>query len=107
MKFRPPPSLRTWKALPGSVSSEAPAPAGSSVTSAGMSTATQCQKPDTVGASGSKHVTTYDLVPSGAPDHDSWGDVSPNSLTWSSLSGWPSVTSALVTENDGAAGRSG
>ena len=84
MKPRPPPSLRTWNARPGRESSDAPAPAASSVTSAGMSTATQCQKPDGVGASGSKHVTTNDLVPSGAPLHDSCGEVSPCALTWSS-----------------------
>ena len=47
------------------------------VTSAGRSTATQCQKPDGVGASGSKQVTTKLLVPSGAPLQDSCGDVLP------------------------------
>ena len=29
----------------------------------------------------------------------------PNALTWSSLSGWPSVTSSLVTVNDGTVGQ--
>ena len=47
------------------------------VTSAGRSTRTQCQKPLGVGASGSKQVTTYDLVPSGAPSQDSCGEVLP------------------------------
>src|SRR4051812_41246017 len=50
------PSLRTWKALPGKAADAAPV--SSELTSAGMSTSTQCQKPDGVGASGSKHVTT-------------------------------------------------
>src|SRR3954451_2521972 len=56
MKPCSPPSLRTWKALPGSCADAAPV--SREVTSAGMSTSTQCQKPDGVGASGSKHVTT-------------------------------------------------
>src|ERR1700712_6039144 len=97
-------SLRHMNALPGRSPSAPPAPAGSEVQSAGRSTSTQCQKPLGVGASGSKQVTTKLLVSSGNPDHDSWGEVSPNSLTWSSLSGWPSVTSSLVTVNDGTAG---
>ena len=37
------------------------------------------------------------LVPSGTSLHDSWGELSPAALTWSSFSGWPSVTSSLVT----------
>jgi len=56
MKPASPPSLRTWKALPGR--SPAEAPVSSEVTSAGMSTRHQCQKPLGVGASGSKQVTT-------------------------------------------------
>ena len=39
------------------------------------------------------------LVPSGTSLHDSCGEVSPAALTWSSFSGWPSVTSSLVTVN--------
>jgi hypothetical protein len=58
-----------------------------------------------VGASGSKHVTTNDLVPSGAPDQLSSGEVLPPAATWSSFNGWPSVTSALVTVKDGTGGR--
>src|SRR4051812_2543190 len=99
-----PPSLRHMNALPGRSAPSAPAPASSEVTSAGRSASTQCQKPLGVGASGSKQVTVKLLVSSGAPDQDSWGEVFPLSATWSSLSGWPSVTSALVTVKDGTAG---
>src|SRR5690242_19035583 len=99
-----PPSLRHMNALPGRSAPSAPAPAGSDVQSAGRSTTSQCQKPLGVGASGSKQVTTKLLVSSGKPDHDSCGEVLPNSATWSSLSGWPSVTSSLVTVNDGTEG---
>src|SRR6476660_6094184 len=99
-----PPSLRHMKALPGSVAPSAPAPASSEVTSAGRSTSTQCQKPDGVGASGSKQVTVKLFVPSGTSLQDSWGELSPAALTWSSLSGWPSVTSSLVTVKDGTWG---
>src|SRR3954463_12523767 len=91
-------------ALPGRSAPSAPAPAGNDVQSRGRSTSTQCQKPLGVGASGSNTVTTKLLVSSGKPDHDSCGEVSPNSLTWSSLSGWPSAMSSLVTVNDGTAG---
>ena len=98
-----PPSLRQWNADPGR-SPEA-APASSEVTSAGTSTSTQCQKPLGVGASGSKQVIVKLLVPSGAPSHDSWGEVLPAAATWSSLSGLPSETSSLVTVNDGTSGR--
>ncbi len=91
-------------ALPGSAAPSAPAPASSEVTSAGRSTSTQCQKPDGVGASGSKQVTVKLWVPSGAPLQDSCGEVLPNAATWSSFSGWPSVTSALVTVKDATGG---
>src|SRR3954468_10976205 len=101
MKALVPPSLRHMNALPGSAAPSAPAPASSEVTSAGRSTSTQCQKPLGVGASGSKQVTVKLLVPSGAPSHDSCGDRLPWSATWASCSGSPSVTSALVTVNDG------
>ena len=37
--------------------------------------------------------------------HDSCGEVLPAAATWSSLSGWPSVTSSLVTVNDGTCGQ--
>ena len=82
-----------------------PAPVSSEVTSAGRSTSTQCQKPLGVGASGSKQVTMKLFVPSGAPDQDSCGEVLPSAATWSSLSGWPSVTSSLVTVKDAVGGR--
>ena len=52
------PSLRHMKALPGRLAPSAPASASSEVTEAGRSTRTQCQKPEGVGASGSKQVTT-------------------------------------------------
>jgi hypothetical protein len=42
----------------------------------------------------------------GAPDQDSCGEVFPASATWSSFSGWPSVTSSLVTVNEGTCGSS-
>src|SRR3954469_7428649 len=99
-----PPSLRHMNAVPGSSAPSEPMPAGSEVQSAGRSTSTQCQKPLGVGASGSKQVTVKLLVPSGAPDQDSCGEVSPLSATWSSLRGCPSVTSSLVTVNDGTCG---
>src|SRR3954454_1347371 len=99
-----PPSLRHMNALPGSAAPSAPAPVSSEVTSAGRSTSTQCQKPEGVGASGSKQVTVKLLVPSGASLQESWGEVSPAALTWSSLSGWPSVTSSLVSVKLGTAG---
>src|SRR3954453_20296489 len=104
MKALVPASFWHMKALPGSSAPSAPAPASSEVTSAGRSTRTQCQKPDGVGASGLKHVTVKLLVPSGASLHDSCGEASPNSLTWSSFNGCPSVTSSLVTVNDGTEG---
>jgi hypothetical protein len=46
----------------------------SSVTDTGRLAAAQCQKPDGVGASGSKQVTTKLAVPAGKPDQESWGD---------------------------------
>ena len=100
-----PVSLRHMNACPGSSASSAPMPAGSSVVSAGRSTSTQCQKPLGVGASGSKQVTVKLLVPSGARLHDSWGEEFPPSPTWASVSGWPSLTSVLVTSKDGTGGR--
>src|SRR5690348_4258600 len=95
-----PPSLRHMNALPGRLAPSAPAPVSSEVTSAGRSTRTQCQKPDGVGASGSKQVTVKLLVPSGTSLQLSCGEVLPNSATWSSFNGWPSETSALVTVKD-------
>src|SRR3954453_11441287 len=99
-----PPSLRHMNALPGKERPSAPAPASRLVVSAGRSTNTQCQKPDGVGASGSKQVTVKLFVPSGAPDQLSCGEVLPASATWASSSGSPSVTSSLVTVNDGTDG---
>jgi hypothetical protein len=42
-----------------------------------MFTTSQCQKPDPVGASGSKQVMAKLLVPAGASDHVRCGDVLP------------------------------
>ncbi len=84
----------------------APAPVAREVTSAGMSTTTQCQKPDTIGASGSKQVTTKDLVSGGNPDQESWGEVLPPEATCASASGEPSTTSLLVTVKEGTWGSS-
>src|SRR6188472_1816554 len=106
MKQLVPPSLRHMNAPPGRSAPSAPAPVSRLVTSAGRSTRTQCQKPDGVGASGSKQVTVKLLVPSGAPDQLSCGEVLPWAATWSSLSGCPSVTSSLVTVKDGTDGSS-
>ena len=61
-----------WEEEPDS----SPAPAGSSVTSPGMFTTAQCQKPRTVGASGSTMVTTKLFVPAGKPLQDSCGEMS-------------------------------
>src|SRR3954452_10032176 len=102
-----PPSLWHMNAPSGSFSSpSAPRSASSDVTDAGMFTATQCQNPDGVGASGSKHVTTKLFVPSGNPDQLNCGDVLPpaNTCAWSSAS--PSRTSADVTLNEATAGSS-
>ena len=44
------------------------------------------------------------LVPSGAPDQRELRGGVAGAATWSSLSGWPSVTSSLVTVKDGPAG---
>src|SRR5450759_3004585 len=61
----------------GSLPPALPAPGASSLTSAGMFTTSQCQKPKPVGASGSKQVTAKLLVPAGAPDHFRCGDLLP------------------------------
>src|SRR5664280_780777 len=53
------------------------APAASSLTFDGMFTTSQCQKPEPVGASGSKQVTAKLLVPAGAPLHLRCGDLLP------------------------------
>src|SRR6478672_8779392 len=87
----------------------APAPSASSVVSAGMPTTTQCQKPDGVGASGSKQVTTNDFVPSGAPLQDSCGEVLPplkpqSSNTCASGSVPPSSKELLLTVSAGTCG---
>ncbi len=58
-----------------------PAPAGSSVTEAGMSNSTQCQNPLPVGASGSKQVTAKLLVSGGKPSQRRCGDVLPAAWT--------------------------
>src|SRR5262245_1382954 len=79
------------------------APFGSSLTDAGIFTATQCHKPGPVGASGSNMVTTKLLVPAGAFVHDSSGDSLPPLHpkvfnTWGSANR-PFCRSALVSVN--------
>src|SRR3546814_1594779 len=72
MKPNPPPSWRRVTVPAGRPSlSAAPAPAGSSVTEAGMFATAQCQNPDAVGASGSNTVPTKLFVSAGKPDHES------------------------------------
>src|SRR3954464_5545401 len=105
-------SLGSWKApsgRPEPVSS--PAPAGSSLTPAGMSATAQCQKPEPVDASGSYTVTAKLLVPSGAPLQDSCGETSLPPGTpkapenCSAAQGAPSATLVLVTVKGAAPGR--
>ena len=77
-----------------------PAPALMLATDAGMSDASQCQYPDPVGASGSKHVIAKLFVPLGAPDHESCGDwfFPPQPVKTNSLAMvWPSEIDELVT----------
>src|SRR5260370_24759276 len=74
-----------------------------------MPSTTQCQKPEPVGASGSKQVTAKLLVSAGKPDQRSDGEmfppVMPNpSKTWLSDIISPSATSSLRTSNDGTGG---
>jgi hypothetical protein len=78
----------------------------SDVTDTGRFTATQCQKPDGVGASGSKQVTTKLLVSSGKPVQLSCGEVLPPSNTCACASVWPSDTSVELTVNDATRGSS-
>ena len=87
-----------------------PAPRGSSVTLAGMSTTVQCQKPEGVGASGSKQLTTNDWVSAGKPDQSQGGgevvaargvrpvDVNSDPTTC------PSAMSGLLTVNEPTSG---
>ena len=85
------------------------APVSSSVTEAGIPSTTQCQNPEPVGASGSKHVTAKPLVSAGKPDHRSDGEmfppVIPNpSKTWFSDIISSGATSSLSSSNDGTSG---
>src|SRR5699024_7149106 len=82
----------------------APASAGNDMTSAGMPTTVQCQKPAGVGASGSKQETAKLLVPAGAPDQDSCGLMLPAAWTWASGSALPWVNPSLVTSKEAVAG---
>src|SRR5437879_6357761 len=101
-------SFGRWEApggRPGPDSS--PAPAGSCVTLPGMFTTAQCQKPPTVGASGSIIVITKLLVPDGKPLQESCGEASSppapkTPLTCGIASFSPSRRSLLVSENDAA-----
>src|SRR5436309_13723892 len=75
-----------------------------------MLTTAQCQKPVTVGASGSHMVTTKPLVPDGKPLQESCGETSwppapKMPLTCGIASFSPSLRSLLVSEKDAAGGR--
>src|SRR5674476_1235128 len=70
------PRARVWAPMVKAVTA-APASASRVVVSAGIPTSSQCQKPEGVGASGSKQVTAKLLVLSGAPDQDSCGETLP------------------------------
>ena len=65
-----------------------------------MLNADQCQKPEAVGASGSKQVTAKVLVPSGAPDQDSCGLVALSPASVSARHS-PSTMSSDVMSKDG------
>src|SRR5579875_568150 len=87
-----------------------PAPAGSSVTLAGMLATAQCQNPLPVGASGSKQVTAKLAVAAGNPDHDSCGETSSPPAPSRPDTCWrprgcPSATSVLVRGKEGTSGR--
>src|SRR5688572_7462820 len=98
-------SLRTLMAPFGSFDpSGAPAPRGSSVVEASSPTTFQCQKPDGVGASGSKHETAKPRVSAGKPSQRRCGEVLPPEATKSFASGSPSRTSSLVTVKDATFG---
>src|SRR5207253_11056634 len=104
-------SFGRWKAPGGSPGPDSsPAPAGSSVTLPGMFTTAQCQKPPTVGASGSNMVTAKLFVPDGKPLQESCGETSwppapKMPLTCAIASFSPSRRSLLVSENEAAGGR--
>src|SRR6266513_1760149 len=104
-------SFGRWKAPGGSPEPDSsPAPAGSSVTLAGMFTTAQCQKPVTVGASGSHIVTTKLWVSDGKPLQDScretsWPPAPKTPLTGGIASFSPSFRSLLVSEKVAAGGR--
>src|SRR5258707_15632048 len=75
-----------------------------------MFTTAQCQKPVTVGASGSHIVTTKLCLPDGKPLQESCGETSwppapKTSLTCGIASFSPSFRSLLVSENEAAGGR--
>ena len=75
-----------------------------------MFTTAQCQKPLTVGASGSHMVTTKLFVPEGKPLQESCGETScppaPNMpLTCGIANFSPSRRSLLVSEKEAARGR--
>ena len=102
--------MRTWNAPSGRPEPSVPAAlVSSSVTEAGMSSTTQCQNPEPVGASGSKQVTAKLSVSAGNPDQRSEGEMFPpvmphSSKTWFSAIIWPSATSSLCSSNDGTSG---
>src|SRR5215210_5460590 len=102
-----PVSLRTLNAPEGSCEpSGAPAPRGSSVVEASRPTTFQCQKPEGVGASGSKQDTANPRVSSGKRSQRRCGDVLPPDATKSCARVSPSRTSSLATVNDPTFGSS-
>src|ERR1700676_1989774 len=107
-----PASPSSWMAPAGKgVESSAPAPSGSRVVLAGMSSTIQCQKPLPVGASGSYIETTKLLVRLGKPDQDSSGEMSlppgtPKTPDICAIgSGCPLRTVVLTTRKEGTFGR--
>src|SRR5450759_2735348 len=89
--------------IPGDVRA-LPPPAGSALTSPGMSATAQCQKPLGVGASASYIVTTKLRVSGGKPCQESCGETfSPPavSLAFRRGTGCPSSTSSLVIRKEG------
>src|SRR5262245_36744884 len=90
----------------------APPPLAGAAVLAGMSNASQCQKPLPVGASGSNTLSAKLMVPAGAPLQLSRGDtlppVQPNELNTCSLANVPPAgTSALVSVKPAIVGTSG
>ena len=97
--------------LPPGSADPSPAAAGSEVIEAGRFATAQCQKPEPVGASGSKTVTAKLFVSTGKPDQESWGETSsppgtPNAPEYcGGAQRCPSAIVSLVTVKSGTSGR--